>query len=235
MLSAFTQRTEVRIANSKRQRTAEEAAVTAPVIPAQGTPSASGAYEQAEYVTRFGSLEHYEKGGVEIINDDPRHYAFSNVFDVAAHAKPYEKIAVGKNMQYVLEAVRAEGVSEWRTAGHDEFALVLDGEVVIDLVKLDDPPIPSSPGGDAPVSALEGDPTGRGTASPPAAVEGSIALDGEPEGARMGRVTARRGHMTLLPAGSAYRFSAERPGVVLMQTIAGRDTQFRWAEICQSL
>jgi hypothetical protein len=26
--------------------------------------------------TRFGSLEHYDKGGVEVINDDPRNYAF---------------------------------------------------------------------------------------------------------------------------------------------------------------
>jgi len=41
--------------------------------------------------------------------------------------------------------------------------------------------------------------------------------------------------MTLLPAGSAYRFHAERPGVILQQTIAGTDTLFRWAEICQSL
>src|SRR3989440_12160457 len=91
--------------------------------------------ERSSYVTRFGSLERYEKGGVEIINDDPRHYAFSNVFEVASMSEPYEKVAVGKNMDYVLEAVRAEGVSGWRTAAHDEFALVLDGEVVIDLVK----------------------------------------------------------------------------------------------------
>jgi hypothetical protein len=33
--------------------------------------------------TRFGSLELYEKGGVEVINDDPRNYAFSNIFEVA--------------------------------------------------------------------------------------------------------------------------------------------------------
>jgi hypothetical protein len=49
----------------------------------------------AEYVTRFGSLDDYEKGGVEIISDDPRNYAFSNVFDVASRARPWEKIAVG--------------------------------------------------------------------------------------------------------------------------------------------
>jgi hypothetical protein len=166
--------------------------------------------ERSSYVTRFGSLESYEKGGVEIINDDPRHYAFSNVFEVATHAKPYEKTAVGKNMQYVIEAIRAEGTSGWRTAVHDEFALVMDGEVEISLVKLDSSPLP-----------------------PDAA--GSVALDGEPVGRPMGRVVARRGHMTLLPAGSAYRFHADRPGVILQQTIAGPDTLFRWAEICQSL
>ena len=64
---------------------------------------------------------------VEIINDDPRHYAFSNIFEVASNAKPYEKIAVGKNMEYVVEAIRAEGTSAWRTAAHDEFVLVMDG------------------------------------------------------------------------------------------------------------
>jgi hypothetical protein len=175
----------------------------------QGVRTASGAYEAAAYVTRFGSLGQYEKGRVEIINDDPRHYAFSNVFEVASTSKPYEKVAVAKNMEYVLEAIRAEGVSAWRAAAHDEFALVMDGEVVIDLVKLDVSPLP-----------------------PDAA--GSIALAGEPAGRRMGRITARRGHQALLPAGAAYRFSAQRPSVILQQAIGGPDTQYRWAEICQT-
>src|SRR5882757_6238297 len=95
----------------------------------------------AQYTTRFGSLAEFEKGRVDIINDDPRHYAFSNVFDVASRAQPYEKIAVGKNMEYVLEAVRAEGDSDWRTAAHDEFALVMDGEVEITFVELDESPL----------------------------------------------------------------------------------------------
>lgn len=166
--------------------------------------------ERSSYTTRFGSLEHYDKGGVEIINDDPRHYAFSNIFEVASNAEPYEKTAVGKNMEYVVEAIRAEGTSAWRTAAHDEFALVMDGEVEISLVKLDDSPLPSD-------------------------ASGSIALDGEPQGRRMGRIVARRGHLTLLPAGAAYQFHADRPGVILQQTLAGPDTLFRWAEICQSL
>jgi hypothetical protein len=166
--------------------------------------------EQEFYTTKFGSLDNYERGGVEIINDDPRHYAFSNVFAVASSSRPYEKVAVGKNMDYVLEAVRAEGVSPWRTAAHDEFALVLDGEVEIKLVKLTEPALPAD-------------------------AVGSIELPGEPDGAYMGRIVARRGHQVLLPAGSAYRFSAAQPGVILMQTIAGPDTVYRWAEICQSL
>jgi hypothetical protein len=164
-----------------------------------------------KYVTRFGSLDHYEKGGVEIINDDPKHYAFSNIFEVAARSKPYDKVAVGKNMQYVLEVIRAEGTSEWRTAAHDEFALVMDGEVEVRLLKLADP------------------------AAVPPGKSGSVRLSGEPAGRRMGIVRARRGHMTLLPAGAAYQFHADHPGVVLLQTIAGADTQYRWADICQTM
>jgi hypothetical protein len=163
------------------------------------------------YTTRFGSLSHYEKGGVEVLNDDPRHYAFSNIFEVASKSRPYEKVAVGKNMQYVLEAIRCEGTSEWRATAHDEFALVMDGEVEIRLVKLADP------------------------ATVPADTHGSIRLPGAPAGRAMGFVKARRGHMTLLPAGAAYQFHAARPGVVLLQTLAGDDTQFRWAEICQTM
>lgn len=163
------------------------------------------------YVTRFGSLNHYEKGGVEVINDDPKHYVFSNIFEVASMSKPYEKVAVGKNLQYVIEAIRAEGTSEWRAAAHDEFALVMDGEVEIRLLKLDDP------------------------SSVPPQKEGSIRLPGNPAGRKMGLVKARRGHMTLLPVGAAYQFHADRPGVILLQTMAGDDTQYRWAAICQTM
>ena len=164
-----------------------------------------------QYVTRFGSLAHYEKGRVEVINDNPKNYTFSNMFEVASRAKPYEKVAVGKNMEYVLEVIRAEGTSEWRTAAHDEFALVMDGEVEIRLRQLADPSVV------------------------PPDKAGSIRLAGTPTGRTMGVVGARRGHMTLLPAGAAYQFHAERPGVVLLQTIAGDDTRYRWAEICQTM
>jgi hypothetical protein len=66
------------------------------------------------------------------------------------------------------------------------------------------------------------------------AKEGSVRIDGEPPGRPMGRIVLRRGHMALLPAHAAYRFSAERPGVILLQTILGEDTIERWAEICLS-
>lgn len=162
----------------------------------------------ATYKTVFAGLNHFEKGGVEVINDDPKNYVFSNMFDVAKQAKPWEKVAIAKNQEYVLEVIRAEGVSSWRTTPHDEFALVMDGEVVIDLL---DPVKPL-------VSA---------TAS------GSIAVKGEPEGKVMGKVVARRGHLTLLPAGRCYRMSASSPSVVLLQTVFGPDTVERWFEICQ--
>ena len=51
-----------------------------------------------------------------------------------------------------------------------------------------------------------------------------MAIDGDPAGRPMGRIVLRRGHMALLPANSAYRFSAPAPGVILLQTIHGDDT-----------
>ncbi|MGH2634631.1 MAG: hydroxyquinol 1,2-dioxygenase [Actinomycetota bacterium] len=164
-----------------------------------------------EYATVFGSLEDYSKGTLEIIDDDPKRYTYSNMFEVASISKPYEKVAVAKNMEYVLEVVRAEGTSGWRACAHDEFALVMDGEIEVRLVKLDDPSIV------------------------PEDKKGSIALPGDPAGTPMGRVVAHKGHMTLLPKGAAYRFHAERPGVILMQTIAGDDTVYKWAEICRTI
>ena len=91
--------------------------------------------------TYFGSLENYQKGGVQVIDDDPKNYAFSNVFEVASKSKPYEKVAVGKNLKYVIEAVRAEGTSPWFAAAHDEAALSMDGEIEVHYVKPDQPPV----------------------------------------------------------------------------------------------
>jgi hypothetical protein len=159
--------------------------------------------------TVFGSLNNYEKGGVQVIDDDPKHYCFSNVFEVASRSRPYEKVAVGQNLKYVIEALRAEGNSPWFAADHDEAALVMDGEVEVHLIQPDQPLVP-------------------------AGKEGSVRLAAEPKGQKMGWITARRGHMTLLPRGAAYQFRSAKPSVMLLQTIKGDCTVEKWASICQT-
>ena len=47
-----------------------------------------------EYQTRFGALNDFEKGRVEIVDDDPKNYVFSNVFEVCSKAAPWERVAV---------------------------------------------------------------------------------------------------------------------------------------------
>jgi hypothetical protein len=160
--------------------------------------------------TVFGALNNYQKGGIQIIKDDPRNYVFSNVFEVASKARPYERVAVGKNFEYVIECLRAEGTSPWYTADHDEFALVMDGTVEVRLQK---------PG--------DGQAASSGT-------DGAVLLEDEPGGPKMGRITCKRGHMALLPRGSAYQFHAASPGVITIQTIHGALTIERWAEICET-
>ena len=174
-----------------------------------GDTTLSGGVQKSHYTTKFGSLNSWDKGGVDIINDDPRHYAFSNVYEVASISKPWEKVAVGKNLEYVLEVIRAEGVSQWRIAAHDEFALSLDGEILIELLAIESSPLAEN-------------------------ARGSIALEAELEGTKMGTITLQKGHQALIPAGRAYRFSTAGTGVILMQTIEGPDTLYRWSEICQS-
>jgi hypothetical protein len=34
--------------------------------------------------------------------------------------------------------------------------------------------------------------------------------------------------------GAAYQFRADYPSVILLQTLAGRDTVERWGDICQT-
>ena len=123
------------------------------------------------YQTRFGSLKHYEKAIVEPIADDVRHYAFSNCFEIASKSKPYEKVVFGQNQIYVLETLRAEGTSPWYTCAHDEFALVMDGEVEIHLVKLD-----------ASQTVADED------------KNGAVLVKGEPKGQKMGWMKLTRGH-----------------------------------------
>ncbi|WP_343657381.1 hydroxyquinol 1,2-dioxygenase [Paraburkholderia caribensis] len=158
--------------------------------------------------TWLGSLDNYRKGSIEIIKGKPEHYAMSNVFEVASHAAPYEKIVVGKNLKYVIETLRAEGVSPWFTASHDEFCVVMDGEIDVHFIKPSDGPFVD------------------------AQTEGSVRLDGTPSGKSMGFVRLRRGHQALLPAGAAYRFETAGQGVLLVQTILGRYSVEKWKDIC---
>ena len=156
--------------------------------------------------TVFGSLNDFQKGSIEIVSGDPKHYVFSNIFEVASKSPPYERVVVGKNLEYVQEVMRAEGVSPWFACSHDEFPLCMDGDVTIELVKLDTPPSAGKNG-----AVLAADPT---------------------KGRRMGTIRLRRGHQALLPAGCAYRFTANQLGVILQQTILGELSVQKWNEIC---
>ena len=158
------------------------------------------------YQTMFGSLGSYEKGTIEL-NDDLKHYAFSNVFEVAGKSKPFERVAVAKNIEYVAEVMKVDGGSPWYVAPHDEFAVVMDGEIEFNFVKLD-------------------------PAQAPAGGQGARQLGGQPNGQKMGKVRARRGHQVLLPAGAAYQLTAKSPSVAIIQTLLGPETVERWSEIC---
>jgi quercetin dioxygenase-like cupin family protein len=163
----------------------------------------------ASYATQFGSLDHFEKGQIEIINDNPKNFAFSNVFDVASTSPPYQKVVVAKNLQYVIEAIRAEGTSPWYTADHDEFVVVMDGNVELELLKLADPASQVSAG-----------------------TSGAVLVKGEPVGKRMGHIKLGKGHQALLPKGAAYRFRADRPACMIQQGILGALSAEKWADIC---
>src|SRR6266436_9665064 len=77
------------------------------------------------YTTVMGSLESFERGHLSIIDDDHKHYCYSNVFEVASKSRPYDKVAVAKNLDYVIEAIRAEGTSDWFAASYDEFVVAM--------------------------------------------------------------------------------------------------------------
>ena len=164
------------------------------------------------YETKFGSLERFEKGGVQIIDDNVKNYAFSNCFEIASKAKPYEKVVFGQNQIYVLEALRAEGASSWFTCAHDEFALCMDGEVEIHLVKL-----------------------GTEQTVPDTEHNGAVLVKGEPRGKKMGWMKIKRGHQALLPKNTAYQFRAAKGAVLVQQTCKGDLSIERWADICQTV
>lgn len=149
------------------------------------------------------SINHYEKGGVDIVDptETLKRYVYSNVYEIGAKAKPYEKIAVAKNGPYVVECIAAEGtMPQWRLQPHDEFVLCLEGEVRIDFIE----PRVELPAGGHP----------------------------EVNGEEMGYIIVREGNLCLLPKGMAYRFNAGRRSLLLQQAKQSADTVFSWEEIC---
>ena len=165
----------------------------------------------SQYTTEFSTIDDYESGDITIISsDDKKNYVFSNMYDVAAGSAANERVGFAKNFEYMIEVMRAEGTSPWYSTAHDEFAVAMDFPVTVEFVKLEDP--------DAVV-----DPES----------EGAHQLDGEPVGEKMGHVQLSRGHMALLPVGSAYRFISDRAATVMIQTIDGPVTQHKWAKFCK--
>jgi len=163
------------------------------------------------YTTRFGSLKNFDKGRVEPISDDVKHYVFSNCYEIASISKPWEKVVFGKNQIYVLEALRAEGTSPWYTCAHDEFVLNMDTDVEVHLIKLD-------------AAQTVQDPEKNG----------AVLVKGDPKGQKMGYMKLKRGHQGMLPKNTAYQIKATEPGVVVLQTCQGELSVEKWAEICQS-
>lgn len=158
--------------------------------------------------TVTGSLKNFRKGSLDLFAAQSQHYAFSNIFEVAQRSQNFERVAVTKNIEYVTEVIKIHHDSEWFIAPHDEFALIMDGEVTVTFSSLDTLDLPS------------------------AASQGAQMLGKQPSGQFMGTVHARRGHLVLLPANTAYRVASDEPAVALIQTLMGSLTQERWSEIC---
>ena len=161
--------------------------------------------------TVFATTDNYQKGGVEITGkESPGNYLFSNMFEVASNAAPWERIVVAKNLEFTIEVMRAEGDSPWFACSHDETALLVQGEISTHFLKPTDASLMPSPDKD-----------------------GAVTLAGEPSGQKMGHVNAARGHLILLPGSAAYQFRAKELSVVLIQSVLGDVSIEKWADICQ--
>ena len=158
--------------------------------------------------TIFGSLANYTKGSIEITGrETTSRYLFSNVFEVAANAAPWERIVVAKNLEFTIEVSRSEQTSPWYICAHDETILVLEGKVEIRFIKPER-------------SDLDRD------------KEGAVRLDAPPQGSNMGRIVASLGHLSLLPGEAAYQIHAQQPGVCLIQSVFGEESIEKWSQIC---
>lgn len=161
-----------------------------------------------KYTTQFASIDDYRKGGIQILNENPKRFVFSNIYEVAATSRPYERVVVAKNLDYTIEASRAEGFSDWYVCAHDEFAVAMDHDIEVQYLRLDD---------DSTVDEER---------------DGAVKLSGDPKGKKMGSIFLKRGHQALLPEKTAYRFVSERPATLMLQTILGQESVEKWADIC---
>ena len=149
------------------------------------------------YVTRFGSLETFEKGGIEIIDDDPKHYVFSNIFEVAASLALRE----GRRRQEL-------GVCDRSAAGRGHVALV-------HLRPRRVRPRARRRGRGPPAEARRPD-GGRRRAR-----TALVPLAGEPAGRRMGRSSPGAATWPCCPAALPTASTPTSPACSLLQTILG--------------
>ena len=161
-----------------------------------------------EYKTTFASIDKYKKGGVQMVSGNIKDYVFSNVYEVAANSPAYERVVVAINLDYTLEAARAEGESPWYVCSHDEFVVAFDYDVEVHYIKLDDD------------SFIDDE------------KDGAIKLNDKPAGQYMGKITLNRGHQALLAEKTAYSFKAAKPATIVYQTILGEESVQKWNEIC---
>jgi len=62
--------------------------------------------------------------------------------------------------------------------------------------------------------------------------DGAVKLADTPDGQKMGRITLKRGHQALLAEKVAYRFYAEKPATLMLQSVLGEESIEKWADIC---
>lgn len=161
-----------------------------------------------QYKTAFASIDNYEKGGLQLLKDNAKRYVFSNIYDVAAKAKDYQRTVVAKNLDYTIECIRANGESKWYVCSHDEFVVAMDYDVEVHFKKV-------------PAELL-----------PDEEKDGSVYFSGE-NAEYMGKAILKRGHMALLPENTAYSFRAVRPSTLMLQSILGELSEERWTDICE--
>ena len=159
------------------------------------------------FKTQVATMGNFDKGSI-ILDDDLKHYAFSNLYEVAGKSAPFERVVVASNLEYCAEVAKIDGASPWYRAPHDEFTIVMEGEVEFTFHQLESD---EKPGHDA----------------------GAERMSADPKGPRMGLVRGRLGHEVLLPEGAAYQMkSTGKPAVVILQTSLGPESVERWSENC---